>query len=65
MMNNNKKVINKLTLSTVKNKTKTLFMLISIILVTFMIYSIFSIGFSYYNNYQTIIYEVQGQLVKS
>lgn len=52
-MNNNKKIINKLTLSTVKNKTKTLFMLISIILVTFMIYSIFSIGYSYYDNYQT------------
>ena len=53
MMNNNKKAINKLTLSTLKNKTKTLFMFVSIILVTFMIYSIFSIGFSYYDNYQT------------
>ena len=52
MMNNNKKAINKLTLSTLKNKTKTLFMLVTIILVTFMIYSIFSIGFSYYDNYQ-------------
>lgn len=52
-MNNNKKAINKLTLSTLKNKTKTLFMFVSIILVTFMIYSIFSIGFSYYDNYQT------------
>ena len=37
-MNNNKKAINKLTLSTLKNKTKTLFMFVSIILVTFMIY---------------------------
>ena len=53
MMNNNKKAINKLTLSTLKNKTKTLFMFVSIILVTFMIYSIFSIGFSYYDNYQS------------
>lgn len=60
-MNNNKKAINKLTLSTLKNKTKTLFMFVSIILVTFMIYSIFSIGFSYYDNYKPIIYEVQGQ----
>ena len=53
-MNNNKKAINKLTLSTLKNKTKTLFMFVSIILVTFMIYSIFSIGFSYYDNYQGV-----------
>lgn len=53
MINNNKKVIYKLTLSSLKNKTKTIFMLIAIVLVTFMIYSIFSIGFSYYNNYQT------------
>jgi len=65
MMNNNKKAINKLTLSTLKNKTKTLFMFVSIILVTFMIYSIFSIGSATMTIIKPIIYEVQGQQVKS
>lgn len=65
MMNNNKKAINKLTLSTLKNKTKTLFMFVSIILVTFMIYSIFQLDSVTMTIIKPIIYEVQGQQVKS
>ena len=65
MMNNNKKAINKLTLSTLKNKTKTLFMFVSIILVTFMIYSIFQLDSGTMTIIKPIIYEVQGQQVKS
>ena len=64
MMNNNKKAINKLTLSTLKNKTKTLFMFVSIILVTFMIYSI-QLDSVTMTIIKPIIYEVQGQQVKS
>lgn len=65
MMNNNKKAINKLTLSTLINKTKTLFMFVSIILVTFMIYSIFQLDSVTMTIIKPIIYEVQGQQVKS
>lgn len=60
MKNNNKHVLNKITRVNLKNKVKTLFMLISIILVTFMLYSVFSVGFSYYDNYQILNNRLKG-----
>ncbi|MEG0958932.1 MAG: FtsX-like permease family protein [Erysipelotrichaceae bacterium] len=43
-----------------KNRTKSIFMLISIILISFMLYTIFSVGFSYYDNFQIMNTRLQG-----
>lgn len=60
MKNNNHKIIIKLAKKTLHNKIKTFFMMTSICLVTFMLYTIFSVGFSYYDNYQILNRRLSG-----
>lgn len=54
MRNNNRKVINKLAKKTLQNRVKSLFMIFSVILVTIMLYCVFSVGFSFYENYNVM-----------
>ncbi|MEG0408140.1 MAG: FtsX-like permease family protein [Bacilli bacterium] len=60
MKNNNNKILFKLVKRNMRNRTKSLFMLISIILISFMLFTIFSVGFSYYDNYQIMNTRLQG-----
>lgn len=60
MVNNNRKVIWRLAKKTLSQRTKSIFMIFSIILVTFMLYTIFAVGFSYYDNYQVLTTRLQG-----
>lgn len=51
--NNNKNIIKRITKSSLKaNKTRNMFVILAIILTTFMISSVFSIGLSFAKNYQ-------------
>lgn len=58
--NNNKEVINKLIKRSLDlNKRRNIFVILAIILTTFMISSIFSIGFSFAKNYKIMILRTQ------
>ena len=51
--NNNKEIIKKITKRTIKsNKVRNIFVILAIILTTFMISSVFSIGVSFVKNYK-------------
>lgn len=59
--NNNKEVLKKLTRRSLKsNKVRNLFTIIAIVLTTFMISSVFSIGVSFIRNYKTMQLRMQG-----
>lgn len=53
--NNNKEIIKKITKRSLKtNKVRNIFAILAIVLTTFMISSVFSIGISFVKNYQTM-----------
>ncbi|MEW9080620.1 ABC transporter permease [Terrisporobacter glycolicus] len=59
--NNNKEVIKRITRRSLKkNKVRNIFAIIAIILTTFMISSVFSIGISFAKNYKTMNLRIQG-----
>lgn len=59
--NNNKEVIKRLTRGSLKkNKIRNIFAVIAIILTTFMISSVFSMGISYAENFKTMNLRLQG-----
>lgn len=59
--NNNKNIIKKITKSSLKaNKTRNIFAIIAIILTTFMISSIFTLGISFSKNYSVMNLRYQG-----
>ena len=59
--NNNKEVIKKITNRSLKsNKIRNLFAVLAIVLTTFMISSVFSIGISFAKNYNTMNLRLQG-----
>ena len=59
--NNNKNIIKKITKSSLKsNKTRNIFVVVAIILTTFMISSIFTLGMSFAKNYATMNLRDQG-----
>ncbi|MBS4803348.1 MAG: ABC transporter permease, partial [Clostridium sp.] len=59
--NNNKEVIKKITKGSLKkNKIRNVFAIIAIVLTTFMISSVFSIGISFAKNYKTMNLRLQG-----
>lgn len=59
--NNNKEVIKRVTIRSLKkNKVRNIFAVIAIVLTTFMISSVFSIGISYTKNYKTMNLRLQG-----
>ena len=59
--NNNKEVIKRITKRSLKkNKVRNIFAVIAIVLTTFMISSVFSIGISYTKNYKTMNLRLQG-----
>ena len=53
--NNNKDIIKRMTNSSIRsNKTRNMFVVLAIVLTTFMISSVFSIGASFVKNYQVM-----------
>lgn len=59
--NNNKEAIKRITKRSLKtNKTRNTFAVLAIILTTFMISSVFSIGVSFVKNYNTMNLRIQG-----
>lgn len=59
--NNNKNIIKKITKSSLKsNKTRNIFVVVAIILTTFMISSVFTLGMSFAKNYATMNLRDQG-----
>lgn len=60
MQNNNQKIINKLVVKSIQKNTKSFIMILSIIIIVFMLYAIFSVGFSYYDNYKILNTRIQG-----
>lgn len=59
--NNNKEVVERLTKRSLRsNKLRNIFVILAIILTTFMTFSIFSIGFSFYKNYSVMMLRLQG-----
>ncbi|WP_291651492.1 ABC transporter permease [Clostridium sp.] len=59
--NNNKEVIKRITKGSLKkNKIRNIFAIIAIVLTTFMISSVFSIGISFAKNYKTMNLRLQG-----
>ncbi len=53
--NNNKEIIKKITKRSLKtNKVRNIFEILAIVLTTFMISSVFSIGISFVKNYQNM-----------
>lgn len=59
--NNNKEVIKRITNRSLKiNKVRNIFAILAIVLTTFMISSVFSIGVSFAKNYKTMTLRVQG-----
>lgn len=53
--NNNKEVIKRITKRSLKsNKVRNIFTILAIVLTTFMISSVFSIGISFLKNYETM-----------
>lgn len=62
MRNNNKKVINRLAIQSIKKNIRSIIMILSVVLINFMLYTIFSVGFSYYDNYKTLNNRLQGSM---
>lgn len=61
LKNNNQKVINKISGRTLKNnKTRNIFIVLAIILTTFMFTTVFGIGFSLVKNINIMILREQG-----
>lgn len=61
LKNNNKKIINKISGRTLKNnRTRNIFIIIAIILTTFMFTTVFGIGFSLVKNLSTMMLRQQG-----
>lgn len=59
--NNNKEVIKKITNRSLKsNKIRNIFVIVAIVLTTFMISSVFSIGLNFAKNYNTMNLRLQG-----
>ena len=59
--NNNKEVIKRITKKSLKsNKVRNIFTILAIVLTTFMISSVFSIGISFVKNYKTMNLRLQG-----
>ena len=59
--NNNSKVISKLSKGIIKkNKVRNIFSIIAIILTTFLISSVFTIGINFYNNYSVMQKRITG-----
>ena len=59
--NNNKEIIKKITNRSLKtNKIRNTFAIMAIVLTTFMISSVFSIGISFAKNYKTMNLRLQG-----
>lgn len=59
--NNNNKVVKKLTDASLRaNKIRNIFAIIAIVLTTFMISSVFSIGLSFMQNYKTMQLRMEG-----
>lgn len=59
--NNNKEVIKRITKKSLKsNKVRNIFTILAIVLTTFMISSVFSIGISFLKNYETMNLRLQG-----
>lgn len=59
--NNNKNIIKRITNSSLKsNKVRNIFVILAIVLTTFMISSVFSIGVSFIKNYQTMSVRMEG-----
>ncbi|CDM67569.1 hypothetical protein CM240_0402 [Clostridium bornimense] len=59
--NNNKEVIKRITKRSLKsNKVRNIFTILAIVLTTFMISSVFSIGISFLKNYKTMNLRLQG-----
>lgn len=59
--NNNNKVVKKLTDASLRaNKIRNIFAIITIVLTTFMISSVFSIGLSFMQNYKTMQLRMEG-----
>ena len=59
--NNNKGVVKRITKRSLKtNKTRNIFAIAAIILTTFMISTVFSIGISFAKNYRVLNLRMQG-----
>lgn len=59
--NNNNKAVKKLTDASLKsNRIRNIFAIIAIVLTTFMIFSVFSIGISFIQNYKTMQLRMEG-----
>ncbi|WP_346916480.1 FtsX-like permease family protein [Clostridium sp.] len=59
--NNNKEVVKRITKRSLKtNKTRNIFAIVAIILTTFMISTVFSIGISFAKNYRVLNLRMQG-----
>lgn len=59
--NNNKEIIQRITKRSLKtNKVRNIFAILAIILTTFMISSVFSVGISFVKNYKTMNTRLQG-----
>lgn len=59
--NNNKEVIKRITSKSLKtNKIRNVFAILAVVLTTFMISSVFSIGVSFIKNYKTMNLRIQG-----
>ena len=59
--NNNKEVITRITKRSLKtNRTRNIFAIMAIVLTTFMISSVFSIGISFAKNFKTMNLRMQG-----
>ncbi|WP_343338723.1 hypothetical protein TPELB_09250 [Terrisporobacter petrolearius] len=59
--NNNKNIVNKITKSSLKfNRGRNIFVVLAVVLTTFMTCSIFTIGVSLVNNYNTMNIRIRG-----
>ena len=61
LKNNNKKIINKISERTLKNnRTRNIFIILAIVLTTFMFTTVFGIGFSLVKNLSIMMLRQQG-----
>lgn len=61
LKNNNKEIVKKISRRTLeKNKTRNIFIIMAIVLTTFMFTSVFTIGFSFVKNFNTMLLRQQG-----
>lgn len=60
MQNNNKRIIKNLAKKSIKKNLRSVTMILSVVLINFMLYTIFSVGFSYYDNYKILNKRLQG-----